>query len=194
MSASRMPWPVRASREVYRNPWLRVHEDRIKRPDGSTGTYGVIEVGDAVSIVALTKNAVCLVRQYRPPWRRKMWEVPCGGIRKGERPLAAAKRELLEEAGITARSWRKPATAGVVRANDPVINTFHVFLARDLRFGAPRRDASESDMVFRMWKWKDFRKAVSSGVITDDMSLACIFKCLLIEGINFDLTPAPSPT
>jgi 8-oxo-dGDP phosphatase len=179
--ASRLIWPVRTSRQVYRNPWLRVHEDRIQRPDGSLGTYGVVEVGDAVSVVALTSDSLCLVRQYRPSWRRDVWEVPCGGIHTGEAPLAAARRELREEAGITARSWRK---AGIIRANDPVVNTFHLFLARGLSHGQAKRDDSESDMVSRMWTLGDFKRAVRSGAITDDMTLACVFKCLLLAKIN----------
>jgi 8-oxo-dGTP pyrophosphatase MutT (NUDIX family) len=176
------PWPVLSVREAYRNPWLRVHEDRVRRPDKTVGRYGIIEVGDAVSVVALSCDGVCLVRQYRPSWRRNVWEVPCGGIRRGERPLAAAKRELREEAGITARSWRP---AGIVRANDPVVNTFHLFLAQELRHGPARRDDSESDMVSRMWPFTEFKRAVRAGIITDDMSLACLFKCLLVAGIEF---------
>ncbi|HTY09071.1 MAG TPA: NUDIX hydrolase [Candidatus Edwardsbacteria bacterium] len=173
----RRPWRVEATRPVYRNPWLRVHEDAVRRPDGSLGRYGIVDVGDAVAVVALSDDAVCLVRQYRPSWKRAVWEVPCGGIHRGERPLSAAKRELREEAGITARSWKG---AGVVRANDPVVNTFHVFLARGLKFGEPARDQSEADMVMRMWRFPELKRAIARGAIDDDMSLACIFKCLML--------------
>lgn len=179
--ASRRTWPVQGSRTVYRNPWLRVHEDRIRRPDGSLGSYGIVEIGDAVSVVALTEDSLCLVRQYRPAWKRNVWEVPCGGIHPGEAPLAAARRELREEAGLSARSWTK---AGVIRSNDPVVNTFRLFLARGLMACGHSRDASEAGMVCRMWPLHDFKRAVLSGAVTDDMSLACVFKCLLLAGIS----------
>jgi 8-oxo-dGDP phosphatase len=179
--ASPAPWAVRASRQVYRNPWLRVREDRLLRPDGSSGTYGVVEIGDAVSVVALAKDSLCLVRQYRHAWGRDVWEAPCGGVEPGETPLAAARRELREEAGIGARWWRK---AGIIRTNDPVANTFHLFLARGLSFGPAARDGSEAGMVSRMWPFKDIKRAVADGRITDDMTLACIFKCLLLAKIN----------
>ena len=180
-ASRRRPWPVERTRDVYRNPWLRVHEDRVRRPDGTAGKYGIVEIGDAVAVVALAKDSLCLVRQYRPSWRRDIWEVPCGGIHRGERPLQAARRELREEAGITARSW-KPA--GVVCANDPVVNTFHVFLARGLKHGEAARDATEADMVCKMWTLKELKRAVRSGAINDDLTLACVFKCLLIAGIK----------
>ncbi len=178
---SRDRWPVLSTRRVYRNPWLRVRDDRIRRPDGSVGRYGIVEVGDAVAVAALAGGSLCLVRQYRPSWKRRVWELPCGGIHAGERPLAAAKRELREEAGITARSWKK---AGVVRANDPVVNTFHLFLARGLSYGPARRDDSESDMIHRMWPLSDLKRAVLAGAVTDDMTLAGIFKCLLLAGVR----------
>jgi 8-oxo-dGTP pyrophosphatase MutT (NUDIX family) len=174
-------WPVLQSRQVYRNPWLAVREDRVLRPDGSRGRYGVIEVGDAVSIVALSDKAVCLVRQYRHAWSRDVWEVPCGGLHKGERPLAAARRELREEAGITARRWDR---LGIIRANDPIVNTFHLYLARTLRIGPPAREGSEADMVSRMWPLAEYRWAVISGAVSDDMTIACIAKALLWAGIR----------
>lgn len=180
-AAARRPWAVEAARTVYRNPWLRVHEDRVRRPDGTLGRYGVVEVGDAVAVAALSPGGLWLVRQYRPSWRRRVWELPCGGIGRGERPLAAARRELREETGLTARSW---LGAGVIRANDPVVNTFRLYLARGLTRGAAARDASEADMECRMWPLAELRRAVRSGRIDDDMTLAGIFKCLLVAGIK----------
>ena len=173
-------WRVVTRRRIYRNPWISVREDVMRRPDGSRGTYGIIDVADAVSIVAAGGGRLCLVRQFRPSWGRRIWEVPCGGIHRGESPLAAAKRELLEEAGITAGRWHR---AGIVQSNDPMVNRFHVFLAQNLSFGRHRREQSESDMESRMWTLDEFRRAVLSGAIRDDMTIACVFKCLLLGGI-----------
>ena len=48
-------WNVTGSREVYANPWIRVVEDRVERPDGSPGIYGVVEMRrPSVFVVALT--------------------------------------------------------------------------------------------------------------------------------------------
>ncbi len=175
-------WRVRSRRRVYCNPWLSVYEDRVQRPDGSEGIYGVVEVGDAVSIVAWDKDRICLVRQHRHSWGKRIWELPCGGLGPGESILAAAKRELLEEAGIRARYWRR---LGAVEANDPVVNRFHLFLATGLSFGPCCRDHTEADMEHRMWRLEDFRKAVLRGAIRDDMTIAGVAKAMLAVNRQF---------
>lgn len=174
-------WQTINSRRIYRNPWIAVREDQVLRPDGSAGRYGVVEVGDAVSIVALQNNAVCLVRQYRHSWGKRVWEVPCGGLHRGESALRAAKRELLEESGISAKKWKR---LGIIESNDPVVNRFHLFLARDLSFALPRRDRSEADMKSKMWKLSDYKKALLTGAIRDDMTMACVCKALLAAGVR----------
>ncbi len=175
----RQVWRTLSRKGVYRNPWLRVFEDRVRRPDGSGGIYGVVEVGDAVSVVAWEKDMVCLVRQHRHSWGKRIWEVPCGGLHRGESLLAAARRELLEEAGIAAQHWRR---LGMVEANDPVVNRFHLYLATGLSHGRHRRDESEADMECRMWRLADFRRAVLEGRIRDDMTIACVAKALMAVG------------
>lgn len=174
-------WITLGRRRVYRNPWFTVFDDRVRRPDGSTGSYGVVEVGEAVSVVAMEPGSVCLVRQYRHSWGKRVWEVPCGGRHRGESLLAAAMRELKEETGISARHWRK---LGLIEANDPVVNRFHLFLATGLIHGRHQRDCSEADMEHRMWRLADFNKAVMNGRIRDDMTIACVFKCLITIGGN----------
>lgn len=172
-------WRTLSRKGVYRNPWLRVFEDRVRRPDGSGGTYGVVEVGDAVSVVALERDRVCLVRQYRHSWGKRIWEVPCGGLHKGELALSAAKRELLEEAGITAQKWKR---LGIIESNDPVVNRFHLYLARGLVQGSHNRDQSEADMESKMWRLSEFKRAVLRGMIRDDMTIACVAQALMAAG------------
>jgi len=174
-------WVTTKSRLVYKNPWIAVHEDTVRRPDGSNGLYGVVEAGDAVSIVAIQDNAICLVQQFRPSWGKRVWEVPCGGLHRGEPVLRAAKRELLEESGIIAKKWKR---LGIIESNDPVVNRFHLFLAQELSFVPARRDDSEADMRSKMWKLSDFKRAVLKGSISDDMTIACVWKALLAAGIR----------
>ena len=58
---------VRASRVVYENPWMRVREDAIGRPDGSAGIYGVVEKPDFALVIPVDADGVWLVEQYRYP-------------------------------------------------------------------------------------------------------------------------------
>lgn len=124
-------WRTHGSRVVYENPWIRVREDDVTRPDGGVGIYGVVEVRHpSVFVVAVDdEDRVVLVRLFRYTTGAWSLEVPAGGS-DGEEPLVAARRELLEEAGLVAGSWdevgRMDALNGIADAPE------HVFLARDL--------------------------------------------------------------
>ncbi|TQM61761.1 NUDIX domain-containing protein [Humibacillus xanthopallidus] len=125
-----MSWPVTRTRVAYENPWIVVREDEVVRPDGSPGTYGVVEVRrPAVFVVALTDaDEVVLVTIDRHTVGTSI-EVPAGGT-DGEDPLVAARRELAEETGLTAQTWRRvgemSALNGICRAPEVV------YLATDL--------------------------------------------------------------
>ncbi|WP_072314590.1 NUDIX domain-containing protein [Agrococcus sp. Marseille-P2731] len=134
-----MRWTTRSTRIAYENPWIRVHEDEVTRPDGGEGLYGVVELRDAVFVVALDEDdAVVLVTIDRYTIGRDSLEVPAGGSDDQE-PLVAAQRELLEETGLEASEWMPlgslDALNGIARARE------HVFLARGLSQAA---DAAES--------------------------------------------------
>jgi ADP-ribose pyrophosphatase len=99
------PWTTLASREVYRNPWMRLREDVAEMPNGRTTLYGVCEFGQCVGVLPFVDDDhVALVRQYRYVQRENhRWEIPTGGVRPGEPLEAAAQRELMEEAGYRAQ-------------------------------------------------------------------------------------------
>ena len=68
-----------STRFVYENRWMRVREDTIRRRDGSTGIYGVVEKSDFVVIVPVEDDGqVHLVEQYRYPVKGRYWEFPQG--------------------------------------------------------------------------------------------------------------------
>jgi len=99
------------SREVYSNPIFRVTQDRALAPDGFEIRREIVHhPGSAVMLAVDEKQRVLLVRQYRLPARRYLWELPAGRLDPGETPLRAARRELAEETGFRARGWRKLAS------------------------------------------------------------------------------------
>src|SRR3954453_23824953 len=72
------PYVTLSTRIAYENPWTRLREDRIRRPDGSDGIYGVVERSDFVVVVPIQDGRVTLVEQYRYPVQARMWEFPMG--------------------------------------------------------------------------------------------------------------------
>ena len=92
---------------VYENPWIRVREDQVLRPDRQPGIYGVVEVKSiATGVVPIDRDrSTYLVGQYRYPLDAYSWEIPEGGGAPDVDPQAAAARELREETGIVAESW-----------------------------------------------------------------------------------------
>ena len=107
MDQHRNPWTTLGSRAIYENPWIAVREDRVLRPDGQPGIYGVVHFRHlAIGIVPLTDDGqTILVGQYRYTLDDYSWEIPEGGGALGVDPLESAKRELREETGLVAERW-----------------------------------------------------------------------------------------
>ena len=127
-------WPVVSSAELVRGRLVTVRTDKVRMPDGELAERDVVIHPGAVAVLALDDaQQVLLIRQYRHPVGRLLWEVPAG-LRdvSGEPPWATARRELLEEAGYRARDWRVLADY----YTSPGFSTerLRVFLARDLEF------------------------------------------------------------
>ena len=127
-------WPVVSSAELFRGRLVTVRTDKVRMPDNQVAERDVVIHPGAVAVLALDDaQQVLLIRQYRHPVGRLLWEIPAG-LRdvSGEPPWATAQRELLEEAGYRARDWRVLADY----YTSPGFSTerLRVFLARDLEF------------------------------------------------------------
>ena len=104
-----MPKRVRVleSREIYRGRVIQLNVDNIIEPGGVKAVREVVQhVGSVVVLARSSDGRIVLVRQYRYPVREFLWEFVAGGLEPGERPLAAARRELLEETGYRAGKCR----------------------------------------------------------------------------------------
>ena len=97
-------WPVVSSAEVARGRLVTLRTDKVRTPDDELAERDVVLHPGAVAVLALDDvQQVLLIRQYRHPVGRLLWEIPAG-LRdvSGETPWATARRELLEEAGYRA--------------------------------------------------------------------------------------------
>jgi ADP-ribose pyrophosphatase len=99
-----------SSTELIRTPIFYVTQDLALDPDGFEIKRAIVQhPGSAVVMPVDDKKRILLVRQYRLPALKYLWELPAGRVDAGETPLQAARRELAEETGYRARKFEKLA-------------------------------------------------------------------------------------
>ena len=159
------------SREVYRNQWLRLREDKILRSNGKQGIYGVVDKDDCAVILPLDQGRVWLVEQFRYTIQQRAWELPQGGWEEAiVDPEELARGELKEETGLHAdRMVRLGAlwiAYGFARQKQ------HVYLASGLQQATTDRDAEEHDLVVHSFAIEEFERMMREGTIADASTLA----------------------
>jgi 8-oxo-dGTP pyrophosphatase MutT (NUDIX family) len=160
-----------SSREVYRNPWMRVREDEILRSNGTKGFFGVAEKDDAAIIIPIDHGRVWLVEQYRYTIQERAIELPQGGWEMVvENPEELARGELKEELGLvtaemTYLGWLWIAY-GFLRQKQ------HVFLATGLTETEKEPDPEEHDLQIHCVPVEEFEEMVHDGTIRDNCTVS----------------------
>ncbi len=124
-------WKKLSSKYVYQNPWMKVREDQVVRPDGKEGIYGVVKLADGISVVPVDEGGkIWMVKHRRYIFGDERWELVDGDIEKGESAETAARRELFEELGMSAGNLNY---LGRYRPSDGLlVQKIDVFLATSL--------------------------------------------------------------
>jgi 8-oxo-dGTP pyrophosphatase MutT (NUDIX family) len=157
--------------ETLLSSYVFAVERRTVAHAGDLYTRDVVVHPGAVAMVAVNdRDEVGLVRQYRATVGRILWEIPAGTIDAGDGdPLATAQRELLEEMGVTARTWRPLATVYVSPGwTDQVM---HIFEARDLTFVGRSPEGPEETAAQVEWLSRDQVRALLDDDATNDATL-----------------------
>jgi ADP-ribose pyrophosphatase len=157
---------VTSSREVYKCRLFRVTEDEAVDPKtGFQIKRSVVRhAGSAVMMAVDEKKRILLVRQYRLPAEKYLWELPAGKLDPGEKPLQAAKRELIEETGYRARKWTRLASFFV--SPGYVEERMTIFLAEDLTAGEAT-PMDDERIETRWFTKKEVAGMIESGKIDD---------------------------
>lgn len=171
------PWRRISSRTVYDNPWLSVRHEEVVTPAGTEGIYGVVHFKSrAIGVIPIDADGhTWLVRQFRYTLRQPLWEIPMGGGRLDEEPLAAAQRELREETGFQADDWRELMRLHISKSVTDEEGV--VFVARELSAGDTQLEHSEADLEMLRLPLREAVQWVMQGKITDVISCAALLKC-----------------
>jgi 8-oxo-dGTP pyrophosphatase MutT (NUDIX family) len=169
------PWRTLSSRQVYENNWISLREDKVLRPDGQPGIYGVVHFRNiAVGVLALEEDdSIYLVGQYRYTLDSYSWEIPEGGCPAREEPLCAAKRELEEETGLRAREWERLGEAHLSNSVTDEVAVWYV--AKGLTQGQHSPEGTEKLAVRRV-PFSEALEMVLAGEITDAVSMLAIMQ------------------
>ncbi len=164
---------VLSSKEVYRGPVFWVTTDEVLEPTGVRVRRDIVRHSGSVVVLAVddatTEPRVLLEKQYRHAAGKFLYELPAGRIDPGENELKAAKRELLEETGYSARSWKRVlrfwASPGFVA------EAMSIYLARGLKAGAAQPEDDEV-IAIHLTPLKKAVAMVCRGTIQDAKTIA----------------------
>jgi ADP-ribose pyrophosphatase len=173
------PWTTIESRKIYDNNWIGLTEHQVINPSGGKGIYGEVHFKNlAIGILPLDEELnTWLVGQYRFPLKAYSWEIPEGGGPLGSDPLDRAKRELLEETGLSATDWVELQR---MHLSNSVSNELAIiYIARGLTMGIAEPEETE-ELRLRKLPFQEAYEMVLNGEITDSMSVAAILKTKII--------------
>jgi 8-oxo-dGTP pyrophosphatase MutT (NUDIX family) len=179
MDETKNPWTVLSRETVYDNAWIRVEHHDVLKPTGGPGIYGVVHFkNNATGVVPIDESGnVILVGQYRYPLAAYSWEIPEGGGLKSVPVLESVQRELREECGLVAASWKE--ILGMDLSNSVSDERASLFLAWDLSPTPAQPDESEELQVVRVPFWEAIAR-VKHGEIRDSMSVAALLRVALM--------------
>ena len=172
---SRNPWKKTDSKEIYSNPWIKVVEDQVIRPNQTKGIYGHVHFKNkAIGIVPIDDELnTWLVGQYRYTLNEYSWEIPTGGVPFSENSVEGAQRELKEETGLIAAKWSELLK---IHTSNSVTDEYgFIYLAEELTQGEMDWDETE-ELQIKKVPLAEAVTMVMNSQITDSMSIAGILK------------------
>lgn len=173
-----MSWQLRNRTVALETPWLRVFRDEYTLPNGAQiDDFYVVERDDFVLVVAERDEHVVLVRQYRPATNRYYYSLPAGYLCRDELPEVAARRELLEEAGLEAEAF---AVIGELHPLPGYIKSFaYVVSCRASTGDVAVHDEAEIETA-RLVRWSTVLGMIRAGEINEMQAVSALLLARLV--------------
>lgn len=181
------------SRLVYDGTIVALRVDEVAMPGGRTASREVVEHHGAVVIAAVDDDRITLIRQYRHPLGRRIWELPAGLMDvEGEGRVSAAQRELYEETGLTARTWS--VLVDVAASPGFTDEALRVYLAEGIDAETrPERQDEEADLAVRSVPLSEATAMVFAGEIVNAAAVAGILAVSALRSGAAALRPGDAP-
>lgn len=172
------PWGIKSTQQIYRDPFVELTLDQVIRPDGDDGQHVVVHIKPGVCVIAVDEHRnVLLTKEFHYAVGRDSIEAVSGGVEANEEPDETAKRELQEELGIEAETWKFLTTV------DPfttiMTSPTRLYLATNLSEVATAPEGTEQIQRITI-PLSEAVEMVSSGQITHAPSCVAI---LLVDGL-----------
>jgi ADP-ribose pyrophosphatase len=163
---------VLSSKVVYEGPVFGIRRDEVLEPSGVRATREVItHPGSVVVLPVLPDGKIILIRQYRHATRQFLWELVAGRIDDGEAPRQAAKRELIEETGYRAKSFK--VFLDVFPTPGFLEERMYILLAEGVTPGDAQPEEDEK-IVSRAYSVAELKEMIRKGHLRDAKSVAGI--------------------
>ena len=161
-----------SGRLVYENRWLRLREDQVRRQDGSTGIYSVLERAEFAVVCPVQDGVVHLVEQFRYPVGQRCWEFPMGTWewRADVDPRDLAAGELQEETGL--RAGTLVEIGQLFQAAGYSNQAGRVFFATNLTHGEHAQEPEEQDMIQGRFPLAEFERMIRDGIVRDAVTIS----------------------
>jgi len=180
------PYKVLSSKEIYKNPWILVREDKVIYPGGKEGIFGIIEMTHGISVLPVnSEKEVFLIKEYRYGAEKEVLGLIGGTVENSDTELSTAKRELKEETGLEAKKWVK---LGNFNAYENVVKSkkLPLYLALDLIQGEQSLDENEILSVFKYPLSEAIEMVLNNSINSEISALAILMAEKYFENNTFD--------
>lgn len=181
---AKQKWKVLDTKYLIRRPWLTARRDTVQLPDGRVNPeYYILEYPTWVNVIAITEDGrFVMVEQYRHGLQEVFTELVAGVAEDGEAPLAAAKRELLEETGYAGGDWQ---LLSVISQNPSTTNNLtYCYLAKGVRKVSEQSLDETEDIAVKLLTEDKLKEMLLADSFKQSLMVAPLWKYFALKAVN----------